>query len=169
MASDPTVPQGRLLGGERVLVFLRRKRLENVLMAVFMAAVILLLAASFLQWRRPIRMALFASVILAAVPIGVVVNTRYWLTDQRLLRSVVGVWSEWDLHGVAAARVTKGKLGDDVRFEDASGAPVALVQSVDNAAEVLTAHAGLKSGASASAGPGASVADPAAAGEQPSS
>lgn len=169
MASDPPVPPRRLLVGERVLVFFRRKRLENVLMAIFMAAVIVLFAASFLQWRRPIRMALFAGVILMAVPIGVVVNTRYWLTDQRLLRSVFGVWTEVGLDRVAAARVTKGKLGDDVRLEDASGVPVSLVPSVDNAAEVLTAHAGVKNGTLGGADGAGALAAEGAPAEQPSS
>jgi hypothetical protein len=139
---DPTVPARRLEEGERVVVHLRRKRLENVLMAVLYAAMGLVLAATLLDWDRDTRLASLALFALLAVPVGIIVNTHHWLTDRRVLRSVVGVWTSFPLDG-AVPRVTKGTLRDDVRFEDAAGAPVLIVKSVDNAAEVLTAHAGL--------------------------
>lgn len=147
---DPTVPARRLEEGERVVVHLRRKRLENVLMAVLYLLMGVVLLATLLDWDRDTRLAALAAFALAAVPVGIVINTHHWLTDRRVLRSVVGVWTSFPLEG-ATPRVTKGALRDDVRFEDASGAPLVTVKSVDNAAEVLTAHAGLGAPASAPA------------------
>lgn len=143
MASkDPVVPAGRLEEGERIVVHLRRKRLENVLMAVLFVAVGLVLAATLLNWARDTRMALLALFAILAVPVGIVVNTHHWLTDRRVLRSTVGVWTSVPLEG-ATPRVAKGRLAEDVRFEEADGTPRFTVQAVDNAPEVLAAHAGL--------------------------
>lgn len=140
---DPIVPPRRLEEGERVLVHLRRRRLDNVLTGVFMAAVAAFVLITYLQWSRTYRLGAFGLVILLAIPIGVVLNTRVWLTDRRVLRSMVGVWKSFPLEG-ATPRATKAPLGDTVRFEDASGKPFLSVPAVDNAAEVLTAHAGLR-------------------------
>ncbi len=118
---------------------------------------VLVLASTLLRWDRDARMAAFALFILLAVPIGIVINTHHWMTDRRLLRSVVGVWTAFPLEG-ATPRVTKGRIRDDVRLEDASGAQVVLVKSVDNAPDVLSAHAGL-----GQAAPGAPAAEEPAA------
>jgi hypothetical protein len=139
---DPTVPARRLEEGERVVVHLRRKRLENVLMVPLYLSLGLVAVASYLDWAWGTRMAAFTAFILLAVPVGIVINSHHWLTDRRVLRNVVGVWTSFPLEG-AVPRATKGLLRDDVRFEDASGAPLVLVRSVDNAAEVLSAHAGI--------------------------
>ena len=141
MASDPAPPPGKLEEGERVLAFLRRKRLENVVMLPFAAGVALFLASTFLAWPRNATMGIFAVVILAAVPVGVLVNTQWWLTDRRVLRKVALAWSSFPLDGVVAARVAKGRVGDDLHLDDASGTPVVVVRSVDNAAEAVQAYA----------------------------
>ena len=143
MASKvPTVPPGRLEEGERVVVYLRRKRLENVLTGVLFLVLGLVVVALLLGWERDTRMGLLALFAVLAVPIGIVVGTHHWLTDRRVLRSVVGVWTSVPLEG-ATPRVTKATVGETVRFEEADGAPRFTVKAVDNAAEVLAAHAGL--------------------------
>ena len=140
---DPAPPKGRLEEGERVVAFLRRRKLENVLTWSLIPIVGLFILATLRQWDYGLRLGLFAVVILAGVPMGIVISTHHWLTDRRVLRSVVGVVTSWPLEGLTP-RVTKGAvLGDDVRFEDAEGSRVVEVRAVDNAPEVLAAHAGL--------------------------
>ena len=160
MASkDPVLSPKKLEEGERVVAYVRRRRLENVLTGVFFVGVLLLFLASYQNWRYGNRMALFSLVVLAAVPVGVIVNTHHWMTDRRLVRVTCGLsTTAWSLEGLTP-RATKGRLGDDLSFDAADGTPAMVVRSVDNAADVLAAHAGLKD-APATASDGAAPATP---------
>lgn len=163
MAKDPAPPQRKLADGERVLVYLRRNRLENVLnLLLFLGVALLFVTSRYWIWTYENRMALLSFVVLLAVPIGIVTSTRYWLTDRRVIRGVFGVWTSWPLDGVAAARVAKGFPSGTVSFENAEGRPVVAVRAVDNAPAVLREHAGLRTAASTPpAAPPAESAEPA--------